>query len=35
MGKPDWQPTGVLSGGGLAFHVALKEQIQKLRARLG
>jgi hypothetical protein len=33
--NPNWTPTGVLSGSGLAFHVALKKQMQKLRARLG
>src|ERR1700682_3365957 len=32
--NPNWEPTGMLSGGGLAFHVALAKQIQKLRGRL-
>jgi hypothetical protein len=31
----DWQPIGILSGGGWAFHVALVRQMQKLRSRLG
>ena len=35
VGKPDWQPTGVLSGGGWTFHVTLARQMQRLRARLG
>jgi hypothetical protein len=33
--NPNWEPTGILSGGGWAFHVVLVKQIQKLRARLG
>jgi hypothetical protein len=33
--NPNWRPTGILSGGGWAFHVALVRQIKKLRARLG
>ena len=33
--NPNWEPTGILSGGGWAFHVVFVKQIQKLRARLG
>jgi hypothetical protein len=33
--NPTWMPTGVLSGGGWAFHVVLVKQMRKLRARLG
>src|ERR1700686_1455376 len=33
--NPSWQPTGILSGGGWAFHIVLAKQIRKLRERLG
>jgi hypothetical protein len=33
--SPTWTPTGVLSGGGWAFHVVLVKQMRKLRERLG
>jgi hypothetical protein len=35
INNPDWQPTGILSGGGWAFHVTLVRQMKKLSARLG
>jgi hypothetical protein len=35
INNPDWTPTGVLSGSGFAFHVALVKQMRRLRARLG
>jgi hypothetical protein len=35
LGNPRWTPTGVLSGGGWAFHVALVRQMRRLRDRLG
>jgi hypothetical protein len=31
---PTWKPTGMLSGGGLAFHTMLVKQMRKLRERL-
>jgi hypothetical protein len=31
--NPDWEPTGMLSGGGWAFHVALVKQMRKLKER--
>jgi hypothetical protein len=33
--NPSWSPTGVLSGGGWAFHATLIKQMQWLRKRLG
>ena len=33
--NPSWKPTGILSGGGWAFHILLVKQIQKLRVRFG
>jgi CubicO group peptidase (beta-lactamase class C family) len=35
LSKPDWPPTGILSGGGWAFHVVLVRQMQRLSDRLG
>jgi len=32
--NPSWEPTGILSGGGWAFHIALVKQMRKLRERL-
>ncbi|MEH2564089.1 hypothetical protein [Bradyrhizobium sp. AZCC 2289] len=32
--NPSWKPTGMLSGGGWAFHAVLTKQMRKLRARL-
>jgi hypothetical protein len=32
--NPTWTPNGMLSGGGLAFHVLLIKQMRKLRVRL-
>ena len=32
--NPTWTPTGMLSGGGWAFHAALVKQMRRLRARL-
>ena len=31
---PNWKPTGMLSGGGWAFHAALVKQMRRLAARL-
>lgn len=33
--NPDWRPTGMLSGSGLAFHTVLFKQMRRLAARLG
>ena len=35
LNNPNWQPTGVLSGGGWAFHTVLVKHMQKLIVRLG
>jgi hypothetical protein len=35
MNNPSWTPTGMLSGGGWAFHAMLVKQMRKLGARLG
>jgi hypothetical protein len=35
LNNPNWEPTGILSGGGWAFHIALVKQMRKLRDRLG
>jgi hypothetical protein len=35
LNKPDWKPTGVLSGGGWAFYATLAKHMQKLIVRLG
>jgi hypothetical protein len=32
--NPNWQPTGMLSGGGWAFHSAMIRQMRKLRTRM-
>jgi len=34
INNPNWTPTGFLSGGGFAFHVALVNQMRRLRARV-
>lgn len=34
INNPAWVPTGMLSGGGWAFHVALTKQMRKLAKRL-
>jgi hypothetical protein len=35
LSNHDWKPTGVLSGGGWAFHIVLIKQMKKLRVRFG
>jgi hypothetical protein len=34
LNNPNWEPTGILSGGGWAFHIELLKQMRKLRERL-
>jgi hypothetical protein len=35
LNNPNWKPTGVLSGGGWAFHTVLVKHMHKLIVRLG
>jgi hypothetical protein len=35
INNPSWTPTGILSGGGMAFQVRLTQQMQRLRSRQG
>jgi hypothetical protein len=35
MGDPNWNPTGVLSGGGYIFSLMVEQRLHKLYERLG